>query len=156
MSVLNLFLRGSATLGLAAVLTATASSADLPVKVISGFVSPESVIHDPDTDEYLVSNVGGPPVVVNRGFISRVSPDGEGHHRHIKAPPPETTLAGTARPSSAWRAACNARIANRRQLTRTANCGRKIRRTPKGSQLQVPGVSLGQPDTMRAAPNTSD
>jgi hypothetical protein len=122
MSVLNLFLRGSATLGLAAVLTATASSADLPVKVISGFVSP----------------------------------DGEGHHRHIKAPPPETTLAGTARPSSAWRAACNARIANRRQLTRTANRGRKIRRTPKGSQLQVPGVSLGQPDTMRAAPNTSD
>ena len=105
MSVLNLFLRGSATLGLAAVLTATASAADLPVKVISGFVSPESVIHDPDTDEYLVSNVGGPPVVVNRGFISRVSPDGEGRHRHIKAPPPETTLAGTARPSSAWQAA---------------------------------------------------
>ena len=49
MSVLNLFLRGSATLGLAAVLTATASAADLPVKVISGFVSPESVIHDPVT-----------------------------------------------------------------------------------------------------------
>ena len=78
MSVLNLFLRGSTTLGLAAVLTATASAADLPVKVISGFVSPESVIHDPDTDEYLVSNVGGSPVVVNRGFISPVSPDGEG------------------------------------------------------------------------------
>ena len=76
MNALNLFLRGSATLGFAAVLAASASAADLPVKVISGFVSPESVIHDSDSDEYLVSNVGGPPVVVNRGFISRVSPDG--------------------------------------------------------------------------------
>jgi len=76
MNALNLFLRGSATLGFAAVLAASASAADLPVKVISGFVSPESVIHDVDTDEYLVSNVGGPPVVVNHGFISRVSPDG--------------------------------------------------------------------------------
>ena len=76
MNALNLFLRVSATLGFAAVLAASASAADLPVKVISGFVSPESVIHDVDTDEYLVSNVGGPPVVVNHGFISRVSPDG--------------------------------------------------------------------------------
>ena len=48
MNVLNLFLRGSATLGLAAVLTATASAAD-SVKVISGFVSPQSAIHDPVT-----------------------------------------------------------------------------------------------------------
>lgn len=76
MNTLNLFLRGSATFGFAAVLAASASAADLPVKVISGFVSPESVIHDVDTDEYLVSNVGGPPVVVNHGFISRVSSDG--------------------------------------------------------------------------------
>ena len=76
MNALNLFLRGSATLGFAAVLAASASAADLPAKVISGFVSPESVIHDVDTDEYLVSNVGGPPVIVNHGFISRVSPEG--------------------------------------------------------------------------------
>jgi hypothetical protein len=76
MNALNLFLCGSASLGFAAVLAASASAADLPVKVISGFVSPESVIHDLDTDEYLVSNVGGPPVVENHGFISRVSPAG--------------------------------------------------------------------------------
>jgi sugar lactone lactonase YvrE len=44
--------------------------------VVSGFRSPESVIHDPLTDVYLVSNVGGPPVIINHGFISRVSPQG--------------------------------------------------------------------------------
>lgn len=61
MNALNLFLRVSATLGFAAVLATSASAADLPVKVISGFVSPESVIHDVDTDEYLVSEFSDSP-----------------------------------------------------------------------------------------------
>jgi hypothetical protein len=43
---------------------------------ITGFISPETVVHDPLTDTYLVSNVGGAPVNINHGFISRVSPDG--------------------------------------------------------------------------------
>lgn len=42
-----------------------------------GFQSPESALHDPVADVYLVSNVsGGPADADNDGFISKVSPDG--------------------------------------------------------------------------------
>ncbi len=42
-----------------------------------GFQGPESVIHDPSADVYLVSNInGGPTDKDGNGFISRVSPDG--------------------------------------------------------------------------------
>lgn len=42
-----------------------------------GFQSPESALHDPVADVYLVSNVGGGPANAdNDGFISKVSPDG--------------------------------------------------------------------------------
>lgn len=42
------------------------------------FSTPESVIHDPDADVYLVSNVNGDPFEKDgNGFISRILPDGE-------------------------------------------------------------------------------
>src|SRR6266478_840928 len=72
----TLFLRAYSTVGLASLLTVCTLAADSERIAVSGFVSPETVIHDPLTDLYLVSNVGGPPVTVNHGFISRVSPDG--------------------------------------------------------------------------------
>lgn len=58
------------------------STADLPASgpVIYrdvGFQVPESVLYDPTTDTYLVSNINGTPVAVDdNGFISRLSPDG--------------------------------------------------------------------------------
>ena len=70
------FLRTCSTVGLASLLTVCSLAADSDRITVSGFVSPETVIHDPLTDLYLVSNVGGSPVIVNHGFISRVSPDG--------------------------------------------------------------------------------
>ena len=46
--------------------------------VVSGFSTPESVLYDPTSDVYLVSNInGGPTDKDDNGFISRVSPDGE-------------------------------------------------------------------------------
>jgi sugar lactone lactonase YvrE len=46
--------------------------------VISGFSTPESVLHDAAADVYLVSNInGGPADKDDNGFISRVSPEGE-------------------------------------------------------------------------------
>ena len=43
-----------------------------------GFSTPESVLHDPTADVYLVSNiVGNPAEVDGDGFISRLSPSGE-------------------------------------------------------------------------------
>lgn len=43
-----------------------------------GFATPESVLHDPEADVYLVSNInGGPLEQDDNGFISRLSPDGE-------------------------------------------------------------------------------
>jgi hypothetical protein len=62
--------------GLASLSSVSAIAADSQPFVVTGFISPETVIHDPLTDVYLVSNVGGAPVTVNQGFISRVSPDG--------------------------------------------------------------------------------
>lgn len=42
-----------------------------------GFQSPESVLHDPTTDLYLVSNIQGDPLERDgNGFISRITPDG--------------------------------------------------------------------------------
>jgi hypothetical protein len=70
------FLGAAITVGLVFLSTLPSLAADPQPSSVSGFVSPETVIHDPLTDIYLVSNVGGPPVTVNHGFISRVSPDG--------------------------------------------------------------------------------
>src|SRR5882762_3186785 len=45
--------------------------------VVEGFLTPESVLHDPVQDIYVVSNInGGPTTKDNNGFISRVRPDG--------------------------------------------------------------------------------
>jgi hypothetical protein len=51
---------------------------DVPITVAGvGFATPESVLHDPQGDVYLVSNINGAPVDKDdNGFISRVSPDG--------------------------------------------------------------------------------
>ena len=47
------------------------------VGVVEGFLTPESVLHDPVQDIYFVSNInGGPTTKDNNGFISRVRPDG--------------------------------------------------------------------------------
>lgn len=43
-----------------------------------GFKTPESVLHDPREDRYLVSNIDGSPLGVDdTAFISRVRPDGK-------------------------------------------------------------------------------
>lgn len=43
-----------------------------------GFATPESVLHDPEADVYLVSNInGGPLDEDDNGFISRLSPEGD-------------------------------------------------------------------------------
>src|SRR5881398_3447690 len=45
--------------------------------VVEGFLTPESVLHDPVQDIYFVSNINGSPTAKdNNGFISRVKPDG--------------------------------------------------------------------------------
>jgi len=45
---------------------------------VEGFATPESALHDPATDTYLVSNVNGSPLDADdNGFISRVTPDGK-------------------------------------------------------------------------------
>lgn len=42
-----------------------------------GLSTPESALHDPVADVYLVANInGGPSDKANNGFISRISPDG--------------------------------------------------------------------------------
>jgi streptogramin lyase len=76
MNTRTLFLRASAALGLVLLVAASTQAADSDRIVVSGFRGAESVVHDPLTDVYLVSNVGGPPVIFNHGFISRVSPQG--------------------------------------------------------------------------------
>lgn len=49
-----------------------------PIEVAGvGFATPESMLHDPAADVYLVSNVNGVPSDKDdNGFISRVAPDG--------------------------------------------------------------------------------
>src|SRR5881409_4199931 len=47
------------------------------VGTVEGFLTPESVLHDPVQDIYFVSNINGSPTAKdNNGFISRVKPDG--------------------------------------------------------------------------------
>ncbi|GMV07784.1 MAG: hypothetical protein AMXMBFR53_40590 [Gemmatimonadota bacterium] len=54
----------------------SAGSADIVVADV-GFSTPESVLHDPTADVYLVSNINGSPLDADgNGFISRVAPDG--------------------------------------------------------------------------------
>lgn len=48
------------------------------MEITGGFATPESVLHDPVADVYLVSNVSGAPLEADGdGFISRVSPGGD-------------------------------------------------------------------------------
>lgn len=45
---------------------------------VTGFSTPESVLHDEASDVYLVSNINGAPLDQDgNGFISRVTPEGE-------------------------------------------------------------------------------
>jgi len=49
-----------------------------PGVTVDGFSEPESALHDPAADVYLVSNINGPVAAKDgNGFISRVSPAGE-------------------------------------------------------------------------------
>jgi hypothetical protein len=61
---------------------------------VSGFSTPESVLHDEAADVYLVSNInGGPLDEDDNGFISRVSPAGEiQEHRWIDGGTAEVEL----------------------------------------------------------------
>lgn len=53
------------------------AAADVWVEDV-GFATPESVLHDPASDVYLVSNINGAPTDKDgNGFISRVSPEGQ-------------------------------------------------------------------------------
>lgn len=57
--------------------TAPPTAADQGITV-AGFSGPESALHDPAADVYLVSNLDGQPAEKDgNGFISRVSPAGE-------------------------------------------------------------------------------
>ncbi|MGL5816582.1 MAG: hypothetical protein ACRCYR_03395, partial [Phycicoccus sp.] len=61
--------------------TPIAAADAAPSVTVRGLDSPESVVHDPLTDTYLVSNIGGelPAAATAKdgnGFISRVAPDG--------------------------------------------------------------------------------
>jgi len=65
-------------LGIVALCSVSPRAADDERLVVSGFEKPESVVHDPILDVYLVSNVGAgnPAALDQNGFISRVSPTG--------------------------------------------------------------------------------
>jgi len=57
--------------------TLPAAPAATKVTTVVGFLTPESVLHDPAQDIYFVSNINGSPAAKdNNGFISRVRPDG--------------------------------------------------------------------------------
>jgi sugar lactone lactonase YvrE len=46
--------------------------------MVTGFDTPESVLHDTDADVYYVANIGGPPTQKDdNGFISKISPEGK-------------------------------------------------------------------------------
>lgn len=62
--------------------------------VVTDMATPESAVHDPDADVYLVSNInGGPGDVDGNGFISRISPDGTiTHLKWIDGEDPAVTL----------------------------------------------------------------
>ncbi len=59
-----------------------------------GFRTPESVLHDPHADVYLVANINGSPLATDdNGFISRLRPDGTVEAlRWIDGRSPEVTL----------------------------------------------------------------
>lgn len=59
--------------------TASTGDAAVPAPIeVEGFSTPESVLHDPVDDVYLVSNISGQPLEADGdGFISRVTPDGQ-------------------------------------------------------------------------------
>jgi sugar lactone lactonase YvrE len=61
--------------------TAPAATAEAPRSIIVaevGFQTPESVLHDPTADVYIVANINGNPTSKdNNGFLSRVTPDGQ-------------------------------------------------------------------------------
>jgi sugar lactone lactonase YvrE len=49
-----------------------------PLTLAEGFATPESVLYDPESDMYLVSNINGEPLGADdNGYITRVSPDGK-------------------------------------------------------------------------------
>lgn len=51
----------------------------------AGFDTPECVLHDPDADVYLVSNVHGAPLAKDgNGYIARVRPDGSMERHWIR------------------------------------------------------------------------
>jgi sugar lactone lactonase YvrE len=78
MTTRNVLHRIPISFGLAALFTIWPLGAQTERIVVSGFQTPESVLHDPDLDLYLLSNVGAgnPAALDHNGFISRVSPDG--------------------------------------------------------------------------------
>ena len=85
-----------ATLALAAVflvLGAPPAHGQEPI-VVTGMATPESAVHDPEADVYLVSNInGGPGDVDDNGFITRLSPDGTiTHLKWIDGEDPAVTL----------------------------------------------------------------
>src|SRR5690606_9584497 len=56
----------------------TMAAAETMTVADAGFQTPESVLHDPAADVYIVSNISGnPPEKDNDGFLSRVSPEGQ-------------------------------------------------------------------------------
>ncbi len=59
--------------------TASTEPSNATIEVANvGFDTPESVLHDPAADVYIVSNIGGDPATKdNNGFLSRLSPTGE-------------------------------------------------------------------------------
>jgi sugar lactone lactonase YvrE len=60
----------------AAVACAHPAPPRLPL-VVDGLASPESVVHDPVADVYLVTNIDGSPFEADhRGHVSRIAPDG--------------------------------------------------------------------------------
>jgi hypothetical protein len=64
--------------------TDQADTADTGLDIADvGFMTPESVLHDPVADVYLVSNINGAPLADDdNGFISRVTPDGQVENLH--------------------------------------------------------------------------
>lgn len=55
----------------------TAQAEPGALSITGEFSTPESVLHDPEADVYLVSNIDGSPLEKDgNGFISRVRPDG--------------------------------------------------------------------------------
>lgn len=83
-----------AALALAAILLLAPSIHGQEPVVVTGMATPESAVHDPEADVYLVSNInGGPGDVDDNGFISRISPDGTiTHLKWIDGEDPAVTL----------------------------------------------------------------